>query len=212
MTLKLLSLDEIEYVYNTYMKNDFPPRELKPLEIILNAINEGIYECYGLCEEQLDESCIAVGDELVECFEVTTNIWGYAFVEKIKESSNYLIDYLAVADTHRNQGLGALIIKLLSDKLDAAESVIGEVEDPNYAENEEERSLQQRRYDFYLRNGFVDAKVNAICFGVHFKLIELIGESKRKAHNKLEIEELYKLQYKSMLPKEMYEKNVFIEE
>jgi len=187
MIFSMLNKEQIEKVYNECMKVDFPPNELKPLAMIYKAMDEGVYFCYGLMEKE--------------------NILGYAYLMKLRDSEDYLIDYIATDCNRRNQGLGAVILKELQELLKNADSVIGEVENPEMADREEDRVLQQRRYGFYMRNGLMDTGVLATCFGVPFIILE---QKCRKTHTKEEIISLYKAHYKALLPKEMYEKNIRI--
>ena len=185
--LKLLSLDQIEKIYIERMVEDFPSNELKPLDMIKKLILEGNYDCYGLFEN----------DEIV----------GYIFLNRLKGQQNYLIDYLATVPNRRNSGLGATIIKRLSEKLSDADSIIGEVENPEYEMNVLNKELQTRRLNFYLRNGFKDTKVRATCFGVPFIIIELVDKMSKSEN---EIKELYKQHYKAMLPKELYDTKIIV--
>ena len=54
-----------------------------------------------------------------------------------------------------------------------AKSIIGEVENPEFAKSEEDRRIQTRRFEFYMRNGFRDTGVRAACFGVPYIIIEM---------------------------------------
>ena len=50
-TVKVLTEREIAEIYNTYMKQDFPPNELKPLSHILRSMEKGYGFCLGLHEK-----------------------------------------------------------------------------------------------------------------------------------------------------------------
>ena len=50
MKLSSLNKKQIETIYQERMKIDFPPSELKPLSMIYDAIERGIYECLGLMD------------------------------------------------------------------------------------------------------------------------------------------------------------------
>ena len=63
--------------------------------------------------------------------------------------------------------------------------------------------------EFYYRNGFEDTGVKAVCFGVHFILIET---GVNAVHSKEQIKELYLKHYRFMLPDEVFRKNVEITE
>lgn len=188
MRLEKLRRDQIEMIYTQRMREDFPPNELKPLSMIYKAVDNGIYTCLGLMEEDA--------------------ILGYAFLVKLKETEDYLIDYIATDKTKRNNGLGAIMLRELNAMLSNARSVIGEVENPAFEEDIAKKELQIRRYNFYMRNGLTDTGVWVTCFGVPFIVLELECEEK---HTEEEIKSLYKQHYKALLPREMYEKNILVE-
>lgn len=182
MELIRLNREQIKTIYYERMVLDFPSNELKPLKMIFESLDEDFYDCFGLLEQ---------------------DIIGYVYVKR--QGKDYLIDYLAVFKEYRNKGIGGKMIGLLKDYLQDANSIIGEVENPEYAINNTDKEIQNRRLQFYLRNGFRDTNVNVLCFGVQYKLIEI-----KTIHNPKEIRNLYRMHYQSMLPKGMFEKNIFI--
>lgn len=184
-TLELLTKEEIEKIYKEHMVIDFPADELKPLPMIYKAMDAGKYECYGLKDD--GEIC------------------GYCFLVKL--GKDYLGDYIATYPEIRNKGLGAELVHHMAEMLKDAHSLIMEVEDPEFAETEEDRILQTRRLNFYLRNGVIDTGVKARCFGVPFKILEIVTSH---PHSKEELQDLYRRHYAAVLPKEMFEKNVEI--
>ncbi len=189
MQISLLGREQITEIYNTKMKYDFPPKELKPLQRILDAYDKNLYECYALTDDE----------------DSSREVLGYAFF--VKMDNHYLFDYFAVTKDKRNGGLGSTFLGLLKQKFADSDSVIGEVEDPDYAENEEDRDLQTRRLNFYLRNGYVNTGVKAIMFGVDYIVIEMdLG----KYHDQETIADLYKAHYKAMLPEDVYKEKVTV--
>lgn len=188
MELVKLNKWQMTYIYITRMREDFPRSERKPLKMILRGMKEGIYECLGVKNGK--------------------SILGYAIL--VCHGKDYLFDYLATSKKCRNKGVGAEFLALLKEHYKEAESIIGEVENPDLATNEEERNLQERRYQFYLRNGLVDTGVLVKLFGVDFRILELVI---KEPHDKDTVKELYKNHYKIMLPEELYlEKVKVIEE
>ncbi len=183
MNLKVLNVTEIRDIYQKRMVADFPKPELKPLKYIIEAVNAGIYECLGLYD---NEECI-----------------GYTFL--VKQENSYLIDYIAIYPDKRNNGAGSELLRLLNEHLSKADIVIGEVEDPKYANSEEEKDLQTRRLGFYLRNGCVDTVLRVRCFGVPFIILSL---GKGSGTDPDILWNIYNSFYKAVLPKEMYEKNI----
>lgn len=195
MKIELLNKEQITTVYNTMMVNDFPPMELKPLRWILEGYDQGKYSCYALVDDGVDLNRDTVEDSVL----------GYAIF--VKMDRHYLFDYLAVSSGKRNGGLGSAFLQLLRERFADCDSVIGEVEDPECAESEEERELQTRRLNFYLRNGYVDTGVKVIMFGVDYIVLEMdFG----KNHDSETIAELYQAHYREMLPEELFLQKVKI--
>lgn len=182
-----LSKSQVRELYEKSMMVDFPEDERKPLSMIEDGMDNGVYECLGLSEDG--------------------EILGYTFF--IRMGNDYLFDYFAILEKYRNRGVGSFMLQEIAKHYAGADSVIGEVEDFTLAKSEEERILQKRRYQFYLRNGYVDTTVRAKMFGVDFIIIEMGG---LKKHTREEIMELYERQYRTFLPKGMYEKMIVIKE
>ncbi len=182
MELKKLSKELIAEIYNTRMKIDFPPEELKPRFVILDGYDKGIYEGLGLYD----------GAEIV----------GYTYL--VKQSTNYLVDYLAVFPDKRNTGIGSALIKLLSEYIGDNGRIVVEVEDPEYAQDAADRELRTRRLNFYLRNGCHDTGVRVKCFGVEFILLTMGTPDSHKEKNW----EVYSSLYKAILPPGMYDENI----
>ncbi len=183
MELVQLNKDEVTALYHERMVNDFVEDELKPLWAIHKAMEAGTYEPLGLF--------------------YTDRIMGYAFL--VRQGRNYLVDYLATYPEQRNKGLGAKILELLGEYLSEADMIIVEVEDPAYAESEDQRSLQERRIEFYKRNGCSDTGLRVRCFGVPFIVLQTkeSGSMEKDA-----LWETYQSFYRAVLPKKMFEENI----
>ena len=175
--------NQVKYIYEIRMVEDFPKDELKPLDIILTAMDRGFYEFLGLFD----------GSELI------------GYVSLVNIDDDYLVDYLATLPRHRNKGAGSELMRLLEQYLKGRGRVIVEVENPDYAENDADRDIQTRRLGFYKRNGCVDTGLRVRCFGVPYIILEIEGISSKE---KTDIWELYQSFYKLMLPKDMYENNI----
>ena len=183
MKLETLTKPQVEELYKERLVEDFPPNELKPLPIILKALDEGRYETLGLCEDGA--------------------IIGYVFLVKL--GRDFLVDYLAVFPERRNKGAGGIMLGLIREHLKDAASIICEVEDPECAEDESQRSLQERRLFFYLRNGCVDTGVRVRTFGVPYIVLNL---GRLEAESSEEIWELYQSTYREILPGNMFRGNI----
>ena len=183
MRLERLIKAQAEDIYKNKMTVDFPKPELKPLEVILKAIDNDIYEPLGLFDD--------------------SKIIGYTFLVKL--GSDYLVDYLAVNSDSRNKGAGSEMVQLLGDYLKGAGNVIGEVEDPDCATDDASKDIQTRRLNFYFRNGCTDTGLRVKCFGVPFRILR-VGQRESENHDKLW--EIYQEFYRRVLPREMFEKNI----
>jgi hypothetical protein len=183
MELITLDKDRVASLYEERMVHDFKKDELKPLKMILKALDEGIYECLGLSDG--------------------AGLLGYTFL--VKQGKRYLVDYLAVYPKERNKGRGADILKLLRDHVTDTEMIIAEVEDPIYAESSEEKEIQERRVSFYFRNGCSDTGLRVRCFGVPFIIISFIGNSSLDCDT---VWEAYQSFYRAVLPRRMFEANI----
>lgn len=185
MDIRKLAKEEVETIYNTFMVNDFPADELKPLDRIIISMDNGIYECLGYFD----------GDEL-------TSYALFVILDK-----NYLLDYFAVLDGKRNEGLGSAFLKELSgDYLKGNKSFIIEVENPEFAESQDERNLMERRIGFYYRNGFKNTGIKAKLWSANF----LIMVPQNSDYATEDIRKNYISFYKNTLPPEMFRNNVFI--
>jgi len=184
MKLQRLDENQITKLYQEHMVVDFPKDELKPLNMILKSVQDGFYDCFGLFENE--------------------KIVGYTFMVKLENS--YLIDYIAIFPEHRNKGIGANLLTLIDDYLGDADRIIVEVEDPDYTDDEEQKTLQTRRLGFYLRNNCYDTGLRVECFGVKFIIFEA---DKKRCRDKDEVWDLYSLFYKKFLSEERFEKNIW---
>ena len=175
-TQQITEFSIVEHIYKTRMKHDFARNELKPLSGIRRAWNRDAYVCYALMDHE--------------------ELLGYAFF--VRKDCNYLFDYFAIEETHRDRGLGSIFLKQLANCFPSAACIVGEVEDPDKAENEEEKMLRERRMQFYLRNGYRKTDVTSTVFGVAYRVLEIPTGKERTAEDLVEI---YTDLYRSILPK-----------
>ena len=183
MRLGKLTNDQVEKVYQERMIEDFPPNELDPLAVIMKAVEQGNYVCLGLMD----------GEEIA----------GYAFL--IKHGEDYLIDYLAIYPKWRNHGLWGELVHQVGEYLVNAQSIIGEVENPEFAVDAADEEIRTKRLEFYLGKGFRDTGVRTTYFEAPFIVLEM---ERTPVHTAEEIKALYEMHYKAFLPKGMFEENV----
>ena len=183
MVIRELRNDEIIATYNDHLYHDFPSEERKPLDRIMVALNDGTYKCIGA----FNDNCKQVA---------------YAFFVVI--GNKCLLDYFAVFKELRGKGTGSEFLQKVLREI-GYESVIIEIEDPEKTNDENERKIRSRRMDFYLRCGCKNTGVKASAFGVEFLLLEY-----PESHDKKEVASNYLEIYKAILPKKMFENNMFI--
>ena len=95
MELRLPSLTQLRQIYETDMKESFPPAELKPLSAIERMWQAGKYRPWCLFDE----------DRLV----------GLGFLWLAEDPRWALLDYLCVSPGWRNDGFGSEILHLLKE-------------------------------------------------------------------------------------------------
>ena len=150
MELRLPTPEQLRELYETDMREAFPPAELKPLAAIEKMWAEGWYKPYCLFD---DDGAGPIGLGF---------LWlghpGWA-----------LLDYLCVTAAWRNDGFGSEILRLLA-KTEPGTVIFGEAEAPVHAPDP---AMAERRLGFYARNGLRLAGYDSEVFGVHYKTLYL---------------------------------------
>lgn len=178
-TRPLTDLPAIKRIYDTRMTRDFPPGELRPWASLRRSWDRGEYDGRGL-----------FGDG---------ELLGYAFFVRLPTDGgyHYLFDYLAIAQEHRDEGLGTVFLDRLARDVPDAVCMIGEVEDPDMAADDAARALRERRIRFYARSGYRDTGVRSRVFGVDYRILEI---PTGPAHSAAEVRSIYAELYAAILP------------
>ena len=154
-TIKKLKNTEITSIYDTYMRQDFPTDELKPLSHILKSMEEGYGFSLGLYEEE--------------------RLVGYAVFILCEETKCALLDYFAILSDRRGEGLGHCAFSLLDtyfrENLPQVEGLYIESERIAAAEKEEQRLTRERRIAFYRSCGCEMTDLRAVLFGVDYSVL-----------------------------------------
>lgn len=179
MQLNQLNEEQIKAVYHAHMRETFPIQELRPLKNILRFTRKNQYACLGMFDQE--------------------KLVGYAFL--VKHENSYLLDYLGVCKEYRNHGIGSTILMCLSEYYKDADSIMLEIEDPECADAEDAKTLQTRRWNFYLRNGYKTTDVKISLFGVDFKILV---NNESNVYSKEDVTKLYKKYYQTTLPWFLY--------
>ena len=193
MYLKELDVKEFTTIYQTYMTDDFPPDELKPLERMIYTMETGLSSAFGLYENN--------------------DLRAYA-VFIVPEGQPYgLLDYLAVVKEYRGTGIGHHFFTLVEDALKTKypwlEGFFIESENIDFAKDAQERKTRQRRIAFYENNNCRDTKLGSRLFGVTYSILlfSFSPNGNNEKETKLLYESLDKV-YKAMFKKHHYENEV----
>ena len=181
-----LTPEQRAYVYETHMTRDFPKNELKPSAMIERLIEAGSYDCLGLFD----------GETMV----------GYAYFTKLPDNGHLLLDYYAILPENRNAGYGGRFLAEFAAHYSDYQGILVEIEDPDYADTDAERTLQLRRQGFYLRSGLRKTSVYGKVFTVPFRILVLEHE---QTDDRLLLDRMNAL-YDLMTGQERRLKNVFL--
>lgn len=150
MTSRILTPEELEPIFETHLKEAFPPSELKPLSSMEALRSRGVYDPLGFFDED-------------------GALLGVLLLWKHRDGRYILIDYFCVPAGKRGGGIGGKLLQSLRAFYPPDTVFIGESEAPTG--DPERDSIILRRLGFYERNGAVTLGYDSALFGVHFKTI-----------------------------------------
>lgn len=188
--LKELNNAEIEEIYNEHMVTDFPKSELKPLKLLLDCREKGLYKCFGMYEKE--------------------RLLAYMYFAGNKKI--ILLDYFAVVKNIRNSGYGSVMLSKIKQYLkntSSVERVIIEAESIRSSKNKEERNIRERRISFYRKNGLKEQSFMPTVFGTEFTIL-VLDIRKNEDFGEEDIKKGYESIYRDILTVEMYEKNIYL--
>lgn len=151
--VRKLVKEEISYIYQTYMTQDFPPQELKPLGHILKSMERGYGFALGIYK----------GADLM----------GYAVL--IVTAKSALLDYFAIVKAYRGKGVGHEAFRLLQnyfeEQLPGINGIYIEAEQIDKAKDEKGRTIRRRRIAFYQSCGCEMTALESKLFGVEYSIL-----------------------------------------
>lgn len=189
MKQRELSLLQMKEIYEKYLVKDFPKNEQKPFSSIERMYKEGKYQGFVLEED---------GELRV-----------YWLLLRKPEKKASLLDYLAVVGDKRGKGYGTKALQCILQSVPPEEVIVIEAENPEKAVNGQERQMQEKRLDFYRKNGVAFTGVTSRVFGADY-VIMLLSRQKL-LWTREEVRRLYLDFYENdILTKEKCEKHVTI--
>lgn len=197
-------------IYNKYIHLHFAEDEIKPLIAIERMWEEGYYQAIAVIpQEIIREAGMGILDHgrlIMDPETAAEKIMGYAFFTGCPGGDMPLLDYLAIREEYRNQGLGSLILQKLKEAMPDAKGILIETEDIAYAKTEEEHTDRLRRNAFYTRNGVSSTGVHSMIYGARYENWQLpVAGLQTQQHCMEEIQRIYRY----MIPGEFYYKKCF---
>lgn len=146
-------------IYSQYLTKHFPADEVKPLKSINRMWDMGAYSAYAMWD---GDAATRDGDA------DRSALIGYAFFATAPACDLILLDYFAILDLYRGQGLGSLFLQELKNLLPDYKGILIETEDIDRAQNEAELQTRRKRDLFYEKNGALRTGVKGTVYGVHY--------------------------------------------
>lgn len=164
--IKRVTLDTARTLYETCLKKDFPPEEVKPFAVIEKMWNRDSYYVYAFYEQTDKEAVEAAGDDL-------DRLCAYAFLLADKQKRTLLLDYFAVCQSKRGEGYGSHALFLLCEACRADwNALLIEVEDDEMADiDEQTRTTRRRRISFYSAAGCLMTGVKSLLWDVNYRIM-----------------------------------------
>jgi GNAT superfamily N-acetyltransferase len=201
MKIRELTLTECEEVYESYMTEDFPENERKPFSAIAEMREKGIYKGYGLFS-------FAIEEKAPESARDEESFLAYWFMAVYEEEKTMLLDYLAVRKELRGSGYGQKVIRAIRDNMNSGYTLFIESEDPEYAENTEDKGIRQRRMRFYQNCGCHLSEMRTEIVSTSYRVFILSKERDDEKEWKRRYRALYS---DIMMPKERFVGHVLVD-
>ena len=129
-------------------KSAFPKEEQKPFNFLIKNQQKGLYDLFAIEDDE-------------------SSFYGLAFL--VKKDNLVLLDFLAISDEFRNQGVGSKALKLLQEKY-GDKKLFLEIE--NTTSNNAPNILQRiKRKEFYFKNNMTAQPYKVLLFGCDMEIL-----------------------------------------
>lgn len=182
-----ISIEEFTQIYRDYMEEDFPKDELKPLERMVEMMQQGICIATKLMQEN--------------------SMRAYAVFIIPPKGTHMLLDYFAVKKEYRGTGVGHSFFDALSVFVKREYPMLKGMmlESERIEEDRPDVETRKRRIAFYLDCGCQLTDVESALFGVDYSVLHFPFEENVQAGEK-ELDFIYRTMFK----KHHYENEVRI--
>lgn len=171
--------------YYPFLKETFPPDELKPLKRLYELWDRGIYDALMLTDGGTPR--------------------GLALMLRARGCTYVLLDYLAMLE--KGGGWGSRCLELLKERY--PQGILVEAEAVLPGLSPQVTLTRQRRQQFYRRAGFVPCPFENDVFGVVY-LVHLWARRLPEELSRVAARELYH-NYQEQLPKRLLDAHVYVE-
>ncbi len=156
--IEKLAPSQIREIYTGPAVRHFPANERKPVAAIEKLLEDGMYIGLGMFE---------AGRSTAESEE--SPLMAYALFTKAADDY-VLLDYYAVLEEYRSDGVGSIFIKEMDKHLEGVHGMLLETEDIDSAADEEEYNTRRRRNAFYSRNDVIMSDIMSEAAGVRYNI------------------------------------------
>lgn len=188
ITIQKLSKQQAKEIYEQHMSRDFPKDEIKPWKSIERMWDMGAYQGLGM-----------FGDAA---------LLGYAFFAKEPGADVCLLDYFAMMEKCRGQGLGGTFLGRMKEVLEGYRGILFETEDEDAATDEQQLKVRRRRNAFYEREGMQKTDIRTSVYDVRYMIwmYPFDGNMMDSDQCRKKLADIYRI----MIPGEKFDKHVII--
>lgn len=153
--IRKLQPNEVYLLHKECIRRDFPKNEVRPLSMVKQLVRKKLYISYGAY--------------------INNTLVAYAIFFNLPENPVVLLDYLAVQPQYRGTGIGSSFFTRFKDivkiEFPKAKVIVIECEHPQYTSNVQDKTIREKRINFYKQNGANLTASEFYSFGVNYNLL-----------------------------------------
>lgn len=146
LELKNIRIEEFRKDLYSYYLEIFPEEERKPLELIKSSYERQYTKIIEIIYKK--------------------QIAGFMILNRVKDKGYVGLDYLAVLQEYRNNGIGTKALKMLLEQENGNKGIFIEIEKVGLGKDNEENLLREKRKNFYENIGFKKLNFDLLLFDV----------------------------------------------
>ena len=159
--LRRLTQDKFWEIFHTLLQEDFPQSEIREKENFENLWEKERYLALGWYENE--------------------QLTGYAFFISGGEDT-LLLDYFAIHASKRGKGSGSLFLEAFRKYFEQEVNyIVLEAENPQFALDEKDQELREKRIAFYEKNNSFFSGVTTTVLDDHYQILVLPTQEEQRA-------------------------------